>query len=178
MMMAHCLRGFREVDNHLRFPHRQPRYRRPRLLLALTMLALMQCAHAPDGPRVAIMGPDNQVRATVNVELAQTGPQRERGLMYRSALPADSGMLFVFKAPVHASFWMHNTQIPLDMVFAASNRRVIGVIANTDPYSDAPLEVGGISQYVLEVNAGFCKQHGVKAGDRVEFYDFSPNPTD
>ncbi len=166
------------MDNPARFPHRRPRYPQPRLLLALTMLALMQCAHTPDGPRVAIVGPGNQVRATVNVELAQSGRQRERGLMYRSELPADSGMLFVFKAPVHASFWMHNTQIPLDMVFASSNRRVIGVIANTEPYSDAPLEVTGISQYVVEVNAGFCKRHGVKTGDRLEFYDFSPNPTD
>jgi len=177
-MMARCLRGFREVDNLLRFPYRRPRYRGPRLLLALAMLALMQCAHAPDGPRVVIVGPGNQARATVNVELAQTGPQRERGLMYRSGLAADSGMLFIFKAPVHASFWMHNTQIPLDMVFAGSNRQVIGVIANAQPYSDAPLEVPGISQYVLEVNGGFCKQHGIKAGDRLEFYDFSPNPMD
>jgi uncharacterized membrane protein (UPF0127 family) len=148
------------------------------MLLALMMVGLTQCAHAPDGARVAIVGPDNQVRATVNVELAQTGPQRERGLMYRSALPANSGMLFIFKAPVHASFWMHNTQIPLDMIFAASDRRVIGIIPDAEPYSDAPLEVAGISQYVLEVNGGFCQRHGVKVGDRLEFYGFSPNPAD
>ncbi len=140
------------------------------------MLALMQCAHAPEGPRVAIVGPGGQARATVNVELAQSNPQRERGLMYRGSLPEDSGMLFVFKTPVHASFWMHNTQLPLDMVFAGSDRRVIGVIPNAEPYSDAPLEVAGISQYVLEVNAGFCKNHGIQAGDRLEFYDFRPNP--
>jgi uncharacterized membrane protein (UPF0127 family) len=138
------------------------------------MLALMQCAHAPDAPRVAIVGPGNEARATVNVELAQTDRLRERGLMYRSELPADAGMLFVFKAPLHASFWMHNTQIALDMIFAASDRRVIGIIANAEPYSDAPLEVAGNSQYVLEVNGGFCQRHGIKAGDRLEFHDFSP----
>ena len=142
------------------------------------MLALMQCAHTPDGPRVAIVGAGNEPRATVNVELAQTNPQRERGLMYRSQLPADAGMLFVFKAPSQLSFWMHNTQIPLDMLFAASDRRVIGIIANAVPYSDASLEVSGNSQYVLEVNGGFCKEHGIKVGDRLEFHDFSPAPAD
>ena len=139
------------------------------------MLALMQCAHVPDGPSVAIVGPGNQPRATVEVELAQTDQQRERGLMYRSELASDAGMLFVFKAPVHASFWMHNTQIPLDMIFISSGRRVIGVIPNAEPYSDAPLEVTGNSLYVLEVNGGFCKQHGIAAGDRVQFNDFTPN---
>jgi hypothetical protein len=142
------------------------------------MLALMQCAHTPDGPRVAIMGADDQPRATVKVELAQTNAQRERGLMYRSALPSDAGMLFIFKTPSQVSFWMHNTQIPLDMIFAGSDRRVIGIIANAEPYSDASLEVSGNSQYVLEVNGGFCKQHGIKAGDRLEFYDFSPAATE
>jgi len=142
------------------------------------MLALMQCARTPDGPQVAIVGPDNRTRARVAVELAQNDRQRERGLMYRRDLPADSGMLFVFKTPVHASFWMHNTQIPLDMIFAASDRRVIGIIPDAEPYSDAPLEVAGISQYVLEVNGGFCQRHGVKVGDRLEFYGFSPNPAD
>jgi len=142
------------------------------------MLALMQCAHAPTGPRVAIISRGEEARTWVNIELAQTGQQRERGLMYRGELPANAGMLFIFKSPVHASFWMHNTQIPLDMLFAGSDRRVIGIITNAEPYNDTPLEVAGDSQYVLEVNAGFCKKHGIKVGDRLEFYDFTPNPAD
>ncbi len=166
------------MDNSGKFARRGPRHWRPRLLLPLALLALMQCAHAPDGPRVAIVGPANEPRATVNVELAQTDPRRERGLMYRSELSSGAGMLFIFKAPLHASFWMHNTQIPLDMLFAGSDRRVIGIIANAEPYSDAALEVSGNSRYVLEVNAGFCKQHGIKVGDRLEFYDFNPAAVD
>lgn len=142
------------------------------------MLALMQCAHTSDGPRVAIVGAGNEPRATVNVELAQTNAQRERGLMYRSELAPDAGMLFVFKAPSHVSFWMHNTQIPLDMIFAGSDRRVIGIIANAEPYSDASLDVSGNSQYVLEVNGGFCKRHGIRVGDRLEFDDFKPEPVE
>ncbi|HEV3110041.1 MAG TPA: DUF192 domain-containing protein [Candidatus Binataceae bacterium] len=166
------------VDNSGKFARPEPRHWRPGLLLPLAMLALMQCAHTPEGPRVAIVGASNEPRATVSVEIAQTNPQRERGLMYRSQLPADAGMLFIFKAPSHVSFWMHNTQIPIDMLFAGSDRRVIGIIANAEPYSDASLDVSGNSQYVLEVNGGFCKQHGIKVGDRLEFYDFSPAPVD
>jgi uncharacterized protein len=142
------------------------------------MLALMQCAHAPDGPNIVIVGPDNQPRATVRVELAETEQNRERGLMYRNELDSDAGMLFVFKAPVHASFWMHNTQIPLDMLFISSNRRVIGIIPNAEPYTDSAREVTGDSLYVLEVNGGFSKQHGVAVGDRLEFHDFSPAATE
>ncbi len=139
------------------------------------MLALMQCAHSY-GPQVAIIGPGNQPRATVNIELAQTGAQRERGLMYRTELPADAGMLFIFPAPLHATFWMHNTQVSLDMVFAAPDRRIIGIVPDAEPYSDAQLSVAGDSQYVLEVNAGFCKKHGINVGDRLEFLDFAPRP--
>jgi uncharacterized protein len=142
------------------------------------MLALTTCAQAPDGPRLTIVGPDNQARATVNLEVAQTEAQRERGLMYRQELPAEDGMLFIFKTPVHASFWMHNTQIPLDMIFAGPGRRIIGIISNAEPYSDMPLEVAGISKYVLEVNAGFAKRHGIKAGDRMKFLDVTEDPSD
>lgn len=141
------------------------------------MLALMQCAHS-QGPQVTIVGPGDQPRATVEIELAQTEAQRERGLMYRSALAPDAGMLFIFTAPEHASFWMHNTQVPLDMVFAGSDQRVLGIIPNAVPYSDAPLAVNGESQYVLEVNAGFCQRHGIRIGDRMEFSGFAPHPVD
>ncbi len=153
------------------------RLRRLGLLLPVAMLALMQCAHS-QGPQVVIVGPGNQQRATVEIELAQTGAQRERGLMYRNQLAPDAGMLFIFTAPEHASFWMHNTQVPLDMIFAGSDRRVIGIIPNTEPYSDAPLAVNGESQYVVEVNAGFCERHGIRVGDQLEFSGFVPHPVD
>jgi uncharacterized protein len=143
----------------------------------MAMLALMQCAHS-QGAQVAIVGPGNQQRAAVEIELAQTGAQRERGLMYRSELAPDAGMLFIFPAPEHASFWMHNTKVPLDMIFAGSDRRVIGIIPNAQPFSDTALAVNGESQYVLEVNAGFCQRHGVSVGDLLQFSGFAPHPAD
>ena len=95
--------------------------------------------------------------------------------MYRDALAGDAGMLFVFPAPSNQVFWMKNTRIPLDMLFADDQRRVIGIVADAEPYSEARLSVPGDSRYVLEVNGGFCRQRGVKAGDRLDFLGFSPS---
>ncbi len=136
-----------------------------------TLLGLAACEHSP---RVAIIAPDGSTRATLKIEIADTAAKRELGLMYRDALADDSSMLFIFPAPSHQAFWMKNTRIPLDMLFADAYGRVIGIVANAEPYSEAPRAVDGNSQYVLEVNGGFCRRLGVEAGDRLEFIGFSP----
>ncbi len=91
--------------------------------------------------------------------------------MYRKHLDDDAGMIFVFKGAAPRNFWMHNTVIPLDMIFADSSGRVIGIVANAEPFSDKLLGVDGDSAYVLEVNGGFCAKNGIKAGDRLDFRD-------
>lgn len=146
-------------------------------MLALVATMIVITAACERGPRVAIMAPDGSTLATVKIEVADTPQSREMGLMYRDTLASDAGMLFVFPAPSNQVFWMKNTRIPLDMVFADSQRRVIGIVANAVPYSEARLSVPGDSQYVLEVNGGFCQRRGVKAGDRLEFLGFSPSPS-
>jgi len=146
-------------------------------VFALVATMIVITAACERGPRVAIMAPDGSTLATVKIEVADTPQSREMGLMYRDTLASDAGMLFVFPAPSNQVFWMKNTRIPLDMVFADSQRRVIGIVANAVPYSEARLSVPGDSQYVLEVNGGFCQRRGVKAGDRLEFLGFSPSPS-
>ena len=146
-------------------------------MFALVATMIVITAACERGPRVAIMAPDGSTLATVKIEVADTPQSREMGLMYRDTLASDAGMLFVFPAPSNQVFWMKNTRIPLDMVFADSQRRVIGIVANAVPYSEARLSVPGDSQYVLEVNGGFCQRRGVKAGDRLEFLGFSPSPS-
>ncbi len=142
------------------------------LALVVALLALLGCAH---GPCVSIVGADGQPRATVAVEVANTGPQREVGLMYRKHLDDDAGMIFVFPDAARRNFWMHNTELPLDMIFADANRVVTGVVANAEPYSDKLLGVDRDSEYVLEVNGGFCAKNGIKPGDRLDFSGFSPH---
>jgi uncharacterized membrane protein (UPF0127 family) len=150
--------------------HRLLRVRFRHLALIVALLALLGCAR---GPCVLIVGADGKPRATVAVEVANTGAQREVGLMYRKHLDDDAGMIFVFPDAARRNFWMHNTEIPLDMIFADANGMVTGIVANAEPYSDKLLGVDGDSEYVLEVNGGFCAKHGIKAGDQLNFSGFS-----
>jgi uncharacterized membrane protein (UPF0127 family) len=133
------------------------------------------CASAP---RVEILSQDGRARAVVKVEIANTQSAREVGLMYRPKLAANAGMLFVFSGPSMLQFWMKNTEIPLDMIFANGDGRIVGIIANAEPYSEKRLSVDAPSVYVLEVNGGFCAQHGIETGDRIRFDGFVPRSLD
>jgi uncharacterized protein len=149
---------------------------RPSLISGVVLaLALITAAAAcADGPRIALVAPDGTARAQVHVEIANTPAQRELGLMYRSHLDENAGMIFVFPAPGQWSFWMKNTEIPLDMIFADSTGKIVGIVENAAPLSEKPLAVDGDSLYVLEVNAGFARRHHVRPGDLLQFRGFVP----
>lgn len=103
-----------------------------------------------------------------HVEIADTPEEQTMGLMYRTELDADRGMLFVFESEQTRVFWMKNTFIPLDIVFMDAERRVLNVetlAAESErrAYSD------GLAKYVLEVPAGTAKRLGVTAGAVAEF---------
>jgi uncharacterized protein len=136
------------------------------------MPALAACA---SGPRVRISDANGSSEAVVRVEVADNAETRELGLMYRQHLGQDVGMLFVFKRPQHLTFWMKNTEIPLDMIFAAADGTVVGIIENAEPFSERMVAVSGNSQYVLEVNGGFARRQGIKAGDRLQFLGLTPS---
>jgi uncharacterized membrane protein (UPF0127 family) len=107
-------------------------------------------------------------RHPVRVALAVTEAEQRRGLMQRRQLGADEGMLFVFPTESRQSFWMRDTLLPLDMVFARGDGHIAGIVANAAPLTDTPRGVEASSRYVLEVNGGWCARHGVAAGDRLE----------
>ena len=145
------------------------------IIVAWIVIALMPVLAACDPtPQVTIVSADQAVHGVVKVEIAATPDTRELGLMYRNHLDDNAGMLFIFPAPNTAQFWMKNTVLPLDMLFADSNRKVLGIVANAQPYSEALL--GGFSGtlYVLEVNAGYAAKHHVVLGDQLNFSGFDP----
>jgi uncharacterized membrane protein (UPF0127 family) len=148
-------------------------HRRGSFPFVLVLIALLGCARG--GPCVSIVGTDGKPRAAVTVEVASTTAQREVGLMFRKHLDDNAGMIFVFPDSAPRNFWMHNTEIPLDMIFADASGRVTGIVANAQPYSDKLLGVDGNSQYVLEVNGGFCAKNGIKPGDHFQFQNFYPH---
>lgn len=138
-------------------------FRHSEAALLLGCAALAACAPRPEVVIHSRRGP-----VAVQVEVAATPDTRARGLMYRRDLAPDAGMLFIFPNESDQQFWMKNTPLPLDMVFIGKQRRVVGIVAEARPFTTNPLGVGTPSQYVLEVNGGFCARHGISTGDAVD----------
>jgi uncharacterized membrane protein (UPF0127 family) len=105
----------------------------------------------------------------LKVEIAAKDAERQKGLMFREHLADDEGMLFLFPTERYNSFWMHNTLIPLDMIFIDADWNVVGIVENAKPLTDDPRRVDRMSRYVLEVNAGFSARYGLAAGATVKF---------
>jgi YVTN family beta-propeller protein len=108
----------------------------------------------------------------VFVEVADDEGETSRGIMFRKNLPWDAGMYFVFYNEEPQTFWMKNTLIPLDMMFLDSNSTIVDIKENVPPCptgEECPLYPSREpAQYVLEVNAGFVQENGIKIGDRFE----------
>ena len=105
----------------------------------------------------------------VRVEIPDNASEFRRGLMYRTALPKDRGMLFIFEEEQKLSFWMKNTLIPLSIAFIDSEGRIVD-IQDMKPLDDDPPHYVSAkpAQYALEVNKGFFEERGVEVGDRTE----------
>jgi uncharacterized protein len=98
------------------------------------------------------------------VEVADDQAERSQGLMFREALDPAAGMLFVYERPRRASFWMKNTLIPLDMIFADASGTVTRVHANAVPGDLTPIDGGEGVAFVLEINGGLAARLGIVAG--------------
>ncbi|MDT8757261.1 DUF192 domain-containing protein [Sphingomonas psychrotolerans] len=112
------------------------------------------------------------------VEVARTTAQQERGLMFRTNIPADGGMIFTpYPAagggPRVASFWMKNTPTPLDIIFIRPNGTIESIAANAVPYSETPARSGAPVSAVLEINGGKSAELGIAPGDKVRWTDQS-----
>jgi uncharacterized protein len=109
------------------------------------------------------------------VEIADTEPQREKGLMFRKNLPDGQGMLFDFKREQDVSFWMQNTYIPLDMIFIRGDGSILRIVENAEPLSTRLIPSGGPVLAVLEVIGGTARKLGIAPGDRVAYPIFRRN---
>ena len=105
--------------------------------------------------------------ASVEAELVRSDHDLRRGLMYRTSMAEGHGMLFDLHVRDDHQFWMHNTCIPLDLIYIDEDGLIVGIVENAPTLNDEPRGVGCPSLYVLEVNAGWTRRHGVKAGQSV-----------
>ena len=140
----------------------------PVIGLLIALIASVTACQAE--PKVTITTKDRR-KVSFAVEIADTPSKREMGLQYRRDLAADRGMIFLFPAQSQQSFWMKNTPLPLDMIFINRERKIVGIVEQTVPFSLDARSVTAPSQFVLEINGGLAKRHGIKAGDAVRFDD-------
>ena len=108
------------------------------------------------------------------VELAKTEAEQARGLMYRTDLKPDRGMLFApyptdGSGPREANFWMKNTPSPLDIIYIRADRTIARIAENTVPFSETPIPSGEPVAAVLEIMGGRAGELGIAEGDRVEW---------
>ncbi len=102
-----------------------------------------------------------------NVEIAQTAEEQSRGLMFRTSLAPDRGMIFPMLPPRDVAFWMKNTLIPLDMIFIRPNRTIARIEANTVPETLDPVSSNEPVIAVLEIAGGQAAAQGIAPGDVV-----------
>jgi uncharacterized membrane protein (UPF0127 family) len=136
------------------------------LLLGVVFSAPSQAATAPL-PQSSLVIETASGPKTFAVEVAENDETRERGMMFRTAIAPDRGMLFYFQTPQVVSFWMKNTLIPLDMIFIRKDGVIANIRADAKPGDLTPLWSDGPILGVLEVAGGLSAKLGLKAGDKV-----------
>lgn len=116
--------------------------------------------------RVELQGANGR-RYIFSVDIAADSESQIRGLMFRTHMPRDQGMLFDFGVERPVSMWMKNTYIPLDMLFIQDDGTIRTIVENTYPESLTPISSDGPVRYVLELNAGSVNRTGVVVGDKM-----------
>ncbi|SRR5664279_5871823 len=140
---------------------------RLRTWLAVAAFCFATGAAAQTGPQSLPKIRLNVGILNINAELAQSAEEREIGLMFRTAMAGNDGMIFVFEHPGQQCFWMKNTLIALDVAFIADD----GAIVNIDRMAAQTLD-GHCSdkpvRYVLEMNDGWFGKRGIRAGQKIK----------
>jgi len=110
----------------------------------------------------------------INTEITETQEEKALGLMFRTSLADNAGMLFFYDTPQEVTMWMRNTYIPLDMVFIRADGIVHRIEAWTQPFSESIISSGPNVVACLELAGGASERLGLKPGDRVEHALFKP----
>lgn len=150
------------------------------MLFAMLAAAPAACQPAGAPPMAMERSPAGleQVRLTIvsngrphhfTVEVARSLSEQNMGLMNRTSLAPDRGMIFPYDPPQPTGFWMKNTLIPLDMIFIAPGGRVLRIAANTVPLSLESVESGGPVEAVLELAGGRAAELGIAPGDQIRW---------
>lgn len=153
-------------------------------LLSLALLASLLALGCTDGSEppgneaskgfqnegtLAFVQPNGDTLTTIDIEIADTDAERQRGLMRRRSMGYDRGMLFIFDEVDDGGMWMRNTPLPLDIVFVAPDSQVINIARRTTPFSEETIEPDAPKKFVVEVRAGFADRFDLTDSTRVRW---------
>lgn len=139
------------------------------LLIALIILPLTACFEKQDSSHVnelKIISANGQSHE-FKIEIARTDEEKIKGLMFRTKMPEDAGMLFVFDNEEERNFWMRNTLISLDMLFIKADGTIHHIHKNAIPEDLTRISSNGPVQAVLELNGGISDKLNIQAGDKI-----------
>jgi uncharacterized protein len=136
-----------------------------RLVLLLFLIFLVSCGS--ELSTLTITTSTGEV--DVIVEVADTLDEQTLGLMYRTEMEADHGMLFVFEGLEQRTFWMKNTDLVLDIFFVDSEWTIVDIKENFEPCNYEPCEfyTSKPAMYALEVNGGYAVENGIEIGNNM-----------
>jgi uncharacterized protein len=141
--------------------------------LALLAAVWMLLGSLADGTAMAKMRRETLTLKTttaehvIDIEVAETMEEKALGLMFRTSVPDNTGMLFPYGDPQDITMWMRNTYVSLDMVFIRADGVVHRIAARTEPLSEKIVSSEGNVTAVLELGAGAAERLGLKPGDLV-----------
>jgi uncharacterized membrane protein (UPF0127 family) len=123
---------------------------------------------------LAFYQPNGDTLHTIAIEIADSDPERRRGLMRQQSLGFDRGMLFIFDEVNDGGMWMKNTPLPLDIMFVAPDSQVINIVRRTTPFSEENIEPAAPRKFAVEVRAGFADRFDLTDSTRVRWTRTTP----
>lgn len=152
------------------------------LLLFVFFLCATSCKEKPkkiieratatftkEGTLTITKATDTTLALQLDIEIAETDYETSTGLMDRDSMTENQGMLFIFQEVAVHSFYMKNTQFPLDIIYIDENLSIASLKKNAKPLDESSLSSEVPIQYVLEINAGLADKHNIEVGDKIAF---------
>ena len=142
-------------------------------ILVLCVSLLCSCSESNSQAKLRTINAQvkrqDQTLAHFVLEVADTPELREKGLMYRTSMSEQEGMVFVYNDQSLRTFWMKNTYISLDMVFIDTHKKIVGILENVPVMNEDPRSVDKPAQYIVELVAGTSKKNNISVGDIFQF---------
>lgn len=152
------------------------------ILLFISVLALASCKNeankeikteaisfTKEGDLSIFQTASDSIKANFDIEIAETEYETQTGLMYRPSMEEKQGMLFIFPNVSVRSFYMKNTEFPLDIIYIDENQKIVSFQKNAKPYDETSLPSEGAAKYVLELNGGLSDRLNLQVGDSIAF---------